>query len=151
MRGTELTPDQFRDLFSALNPIIGQPVYYYSGSDPQLLKQQQQLAAQAEAVTKQTLGAQFYAACQLNQDPQYRAAKATAQQLGVPDTTVMPMYEINRATQAELDRIRKDDTLSSDEKVQAMAQTQVEQQQSLEELLGPDAFQRWLEGQPARK
>jgi len=50
-----------------------------------------------------------------------------------------------------LDRIRKDDTLSSDEKVQAMAQTQVEQQQSLEELLGPDAFQRWLEGQPARK
>jgi len=35
--------------------------------------------------------------------------------------------------------------LSNDEKVEAMAQTQVEQQQSLEQLMGPDAFERWLQ------
>jgi hypothetical protein len=34
--------------------------------------------------------------------------------------------------------------MSNDEKVEALAQTQVEEQQSLQQLLGPDAFQRWL-------
>jgi DNA-binding TFAR19-related protein (PDSD5 family) len=59
----------------------------------------------------------------------------------------MPMYEINRATQAELNRIRNDDALSNDEKVEALAQTQVQQQQALEQIVGPEAFQRWLQTQ----
>jgi hypothetical protein len=144
MRTMTLEPDQFRNLFSALSGIIGQPLYYYAGSDPALVKQQQQLAAQSEAVVKSTLGDALYAAYQLSQDSLYRSSQALAQQLTLPANVVMPLYQINRATQAEMDRIRKDDTMSNDEKVEALAQTQVEEQQSLQQLLGPDAFQRWL-------
>jgi hypothetical protein len=147
MKTMDLTPDQFRDLFSALSGIIGQPVYYYAGSDPAFLKQQQQLATQSEAVIKASLGAAVYAGYQLNQDPLYRSSQAMAQQLNLPANVVLPIYQINRATQAEMDRIRNDDTMSSDEKVEALAQTQVQEQQSLEQLLGPDAFERWLEAQ----
>jgi hypothetical protein len=147
MRGMDLSPDQFRDLFNAVGSIIGQPVYFYSGDDPQILRQQQQLQAQSQAVMKTVLGQQIYAAYQLNQDPVYRSSKATIQQLGAPASAITPLYEINRATQAELNRIRNDDTLSNDEKVEALSQTQVQQQQSLQQLLGPDAFQRWLQAQ----
>jgi hypothetical protein len=147
MRTLDLTPDQFRELYSALSGIIGQPVYFYAGSDPALLKQQQDLSAQSEAVIKATLGAAVYAGYQLNQDPLYRSSQDLAQQLSLPASVVLPIYQINRATQAEMDRIRKDDTLSNDEKVEALAQTQVQEQQSLQQLLGPDAFQRWLQGQ----
>jgi hypothetical protein len=147
MKTLDLTQDQFRDLFSALSGIIGQPVYFYAGSDPALLKQQQQLATQSEAVIKATLGAEVYAGYQLNQDPLYRSSQAMAQQLSLPATVVLPIYQINRATQTEMDRIRNDDTLSNDEKVEALAQTQVQEQQSLQQLLGPDAFQKWLQGQ----
>jgi hypothetical protein len=151
MRSMDLTPDQFRDLFSNLSSIIGQPLFYYAGTDPQLLKQQQQLLAQSEAVIKATLGVPAYASYQLNQDPLYRSSQVLAQQLNLPQSLIVPIYEINRATEAELDRIRKDDTLSSDEKVEALAQTQVEQQQSLQALLGPEAFERWLQAQgPSR-
>jgi hypothetical protein len=145
MRSVELTPDQFRDLFNAISSINGQPVFYYAGNDPFLLGQQQQLRAQSDAIIKATLGEQFYAAYQLNQDPLYRSSKAMAEQLGVPETLVMSVYEINRATQAELDRIRKDSNMTSDEKVEALSQTQVEQQQSLQQILGPEAFQHWLQ------
>jgi hypothetical protein len=145
MRSVALTQDQFRDLFNAISSINGQPVFYYTGNDPILLGQQQQLRAQSDAIIKATLGEQFYAAYQLNQDPLYRSSKAMAEQLGVPEASVMSIYEINRATQAELDRIRKDSTMSSDEKVEALSQTQVEQQQSLQQILGPEAFQRWLQ------
>jgi hypothetical protein len=145
MRPIALTPDQFRDLFNAISSINGQPLFYYSGNDPILLGQQQQLRAQSDAIIKATLGGQLYAAYQLNQDPLYRSSKAMAQQLGVPEASVMSVYEINRATQAELDRIRKDNNLSDDEKVEALSQAQVEQQQSLEQILGPEAFGRWLQ------
>lgn len=145
MRGLSLTPEQFRDLFNAVGTILGQPMFYYAGNDAQKVKQQQQLRAQSEAVMKTVLGADLYSSYQLNHDALYRSSQATAQQLEIPAATVMPMYEINRATQTELDRISKDDTLSSDEKVQALAQARVEQEQSLEQLLGPDAFERYLQ------
>jgi hypothetical protein len=147
MRTIDLTPDQFRELFSAVSGIIGQPVFFYAGSDPDLLKQQQQLATQSEAIIKATLGAAVYASFQLNQDPLYRSSQEMTQQLNLPATDVLAIYQINKATQDEMDRIRKDDTLSNDEKVEALAQTQVQEQQSLQQLLGPEAFQKWLQGQ----
>jgi hypothetical protein len=145
MRSMELTQDQFRDLFNAINSINGQPAFYYTGTDPLLRRQRQQLRAQSDAIIKAVLGDQFYAAYQLNQDPLYRSSKSMAEQLGVPEASVTAIYEINRATQAELDRIRNDSTMTSDEKVEAISQTQVEQQQSLQQILGPEAFQRWLQ------
>jgi hypothetical protein len=147
MRTLDLTPDQFRDLFTAVNGIIGQPAYYYAGTDPDLVKQQQKLATQGEAIIKAALGEAVYAGYQLNQDPMYLSSQALAQQLSLPASDVLPIYQINRATQAEMDRIRNDDTMSNDEKVEALAQTQVQEQQSLQQLMGPDAFQRWLQGQ----
>jgi hypothetical protein len=147
MAGFTLAPDQFRSLFQLIDPIASQPAYYYSGADPDLLKEQQQLQAQSEAAVKQVLGEETYAAYKLNGDPVYLASKATAQQIGIPPESVMPLYQINRATQAELDRIRNDNTLSDEEKMEALATTQVQQQQTVEKLVGPDAFQRWLQAQ----
>jgi len=147
MRTMDLSADQFRGLFAALSGIIGQPVFFYTGADSALLKQQQQLAAQSEAVIKTTLGPAIYGSYQLNQDPLYRSSQAVASQLNLPDKVVLPMYQINRATQTETDRIRKDNTLSNDEKVEALAQTQMQAQQTLEQLLGPEAFERWLQSQ----
>jgi hypothetical protein len=132
MRGMDLTADQFRDLFNAVGSILGQPVYFYSGEDPQLLKQQQQLQTQRLALMKTVLDPQIFAAYQLNQDPIYRSSKAVIQQVGAPASAITPLYEITRATQVELDRIRNDDTLSN------------------EQLLGPDAFQRWLQEQASK-
>lgn len=144
LRALELTPDQFRELFNAAGGISGQPVFYYAGNDPALIAQRQQLRAQEEAIIKETLGDQAYAAYQLNQDPLYQSSKSMADQLGLPETEAGSIYEINRATQAELKRIRTDPDLTADEKVEAISQTQVEQQQSLEQLLGPEKFQAWL-------
>jgi hypothetical protein len=146
-RSMQLTQDQFRNLFNAVSSINSQPIFYYTGNDPALLAQQQQLRAQSDAIMKATLGEDFYAAYQLTQDPLYRSSKTMVDQLGVPESTVTSIYEINRATQAELNRIRTDTDMTSDEKVEAISQAQVEQQQSLEQILGPEAFDKWLQTQ----
>ncbi|HWD20907.1 MAG TPA: hypothetical protein VHB20_16695 [Verrucomicrobiae bacterium] len=148
MHGMNLGPDQFRALYNALAPAVSQPVYYYAGSDPELLKQQRVLQAAAEDATKTALGDQLYATYRLEQDPLYRSSQTLASQLGIPPERVRPLYQINRTTESELERIRVDPTLSADEKVEALAQTQVDQQQSLQQLLGPDLFDKWLAAQP---
>ena len=147
MRGLDLGPDQFRAVFNALGGTASQPIYYYSGTDPELLRQQKQVQAQADTAMQTALGPQLYSIYRVAQDPVYQSSRAVAQQLGVPTEEIAPLYQINRATQAEMDRIRNDDTLSADEKVEALAQTQIDQQQSLQQLLGPDVFAKWLQAQ----
>jgi hypothetical protein len=149
MRGLNLEPDDFRQLFDALSPVTSQPIYYYAGNDPELVKQQQTLQVQQEAILKATLGDPLYAAYTLAQDPVYRSSAAVAQQLGAPADDIAPLYQINRATQTEMDRIRNDPNLTADEKIEALSQAQVDQAQSLQQLLGSDLFDKWLHSQAA--
>ena len=144
MRGLDTTPDEFRKIFFARDAIMSQQEYNYAGDDPTLIKTRDLLHAQAEDAMKQAMGSDKYTAYQLNQDPIFRSSKSTVETLGAPPAAVQPIYEINRLTNEEMNRIRADDTMSNEEKVEALAATQVEQQKTLERILGPEAFQRWL-------
>jgi hypothetical protein len=146
-RGFNLSPDQFESLFEAADPILMQPDFYYQGADADARKRQQALEAQYQAELKAALGDAAYASLQLSQDPLYLSALDAARQSGVPAQAVMPLYEINRATQTELNRIRADPTLADEDKIDALANTRAEAQKSIEQLIGPQAFQRWLQTQ----
>jgi hypothetical protein len=146
-RGFSLSPGQFQSLFAAVDPIVMQPDFYYQGADAEARQRQQALLAQYQADLKQALGDPGYASLQLSRDPLYLSARDAALQSGAPAQAVMPLYEINRATQAELNRIRADPALADDEKIDALANTRAEAQKSIEQLIGAEAFQRWLQTQ----
>jgi hypothetical protein len=146
-RGVNYSPEQFQNLFAALDPIALEPDFYYRGDDPDLLARQRALQARYEAALQQALGSETYHALRLNQDPLYLSVTAAAQQAGVATENVAKLYEINRATQAELDRVRNDATLSSDAKIDALAATRTEQQKAIQQLIGAKAFERWLKTQ----
>ena len=146
-RGVNYSPEQFQALFAAIDPIVLQPEFYYRGNDPGLAASQRALQAQYDAALQQGLGADTYRSLRLNQDPLYTATTAAAQQAGIPAQAVMQLYEINRATQAELDRIRNDPTLSSEDKTAALDNTRAEEQRAVQQLLGPEAFKNWLKTQ----
>jgi hypothetical protein len=146
-RGFSLSPGQFLSLFAAVDPIVMEPDFYYQGGDAEGRQRQQALLAQYQADLKQALGDQAYAGLQLSRDPLYLSARDAAQQAGVPAQAIMPLYEINRATQTELNRIRADPALADDEKIDALANTRAEAQKSIEQLIGAEAFQRWLQTQ----
>jgi hypothetical protein len=146
-RGVNFSPEQFQNLFAAIDPIALEPDFYYRGDDSNLLARQRALQARYDAALQQGLGSETYRALRLNQDPLYLSATASAQQAGVAAQSVAKLYEINRATQAELDRIRNDATLSSDDKIAALASTRTEQQKAIQQLIGAKAFERWLRTQ----
>jgi hypothetical protein len=146
-RSVAFTPQQFQTLFAAVDPILLQPDYYYQGTDADSLARQRALQAQYEAALQQSLGDDIYHALRLNQDPLYVSTTAAIQQAGIPAQDFAKLYEIYAATQAELDRIRNDATLTSDEKITAISATRAEQQKAVRQLIGADAFQRWLQTQ----
>jgi hypothetical protein len=79
----------------------------------------------------------------LNQDPVYRESQITAAQYGAPPALVMPIYQINQLTEAERQRIRNDNSLSDDEKLDALAEAQAEQEKSLQKILSPEVLQQY--------
>jgi len=146
-QGVNFTPQQFQNLFAAVDPILLQPDYYYQGANPDLLGHQRMLQAQYEAALQQYLGAENYRALRLNQDPLYVSTAAMLQQAGIPAQDFAKLYEINLATQTELDRIRNDATMAADDKITALSTTRTEQQKAIQQLIGAEAFQRWLQTQ----
>ena len=146
-RGVNFSPEQFQNLWATVDPIMLQPDFYYRGSDPDYLTRQRALQAQYEAALQQALGSATYHALRLGQDPLYLASTATAQQAGISAADAAKLYEIDRATDAELARIRNDTTLSAEEKIDALAATRTEQEKAVRQLLGAEGFQRWLKTQ----
>ena len=146
LRGLDFTPDEFRNFFKARDPIDQQTDINYSGTDPEKLRRKKELETQRDTAVQQALGKERYGSYKLYQDPLFQQSRATAEQMGASAELVLPIYQINQLTESERQRIRNDTTLSNDEKVDAIASAQAEQQKSLEKILGPEVLQRYLQG-----
>ncbi|MCL5098795.1 MAG: DUF1542 domain-containing protein [Candidatus Omnitrophica bacterium] len=133
--GFDATPEEFRNIFRASDPIDQQMQLYYSGNDATSAKERQELEKQRQAAIKQALGTERYQVFQLLQDPVYRQTQTTVEQLGAPLETLMPIYQINQATAAERQRIKNDPTLTDDEREKELLQVQQDQQKSIRQLL----------------
>jgi hypothetical protein len=142
LQGTEVTADEFRRLFSLRDAIEQQPQLYYGGDDAQIVKRRQELEQQRTAVLTQVLGAERTILLQLQRDPLfYRAQAAVAQNNASPEA-IMPIYQINQASELERQRIRNDLTLTDEERDAALEIIQEEQDESLQRILRSDKFKK---------
>lgn len=142
LRGLDFTPDEFRNFFRARDPLDQQAEILYRGDDPEKLRRKKELETQRDAAIEQALGKEHFATYKLYQDPLFQQSRATAEQMGAPPELVVPIYQISQLTEAEQQRIRNDSTLSTEEKIDALAAAQAEQQKSLEKILGREFLRR---------
>ena len=146
LRGLNLTPDEFRKIFRARDPLDQQLQLPMAAGDPASAQQLRQLEQQREKILQTELGPERYQAYVLNNDPLYVDAKNTAERLGVSPSVVMPIYQVNQLTELERQRIRNDNTLSTEAKIEAIKSVLEEQQKTLLKLLGEDAYKRYEQG-----
>ena len=69
-------------------------------------------------------------------DPAYRDALVAAEQAGAGDEAAAALYEISRATNDEIDRIRNDTTLTDAQKLQQLRSATIEQRRARDLVLG---------------
>jgi hypothetical protein len=142
LRGFDATPEEFRNVFRATDRIDAQLQTLAGPTDQDSLKRRQELEKQREQAVEQSLKGERYALYRLNQDPVFQDARDTAERLGAAPESVLPLYQINQATEQERQRVLGDNELSPEEQSQELAAIYQHQMDSLRKLLGEEAFKK---------
>jgi LysM repeat protein len=131
------TPDEFRAVFRAADPLDQRIQALADAKDPGSLDARKALEDQRENAIKLALGAARYEDYRLLHDPVYREATAAAQAAGTPDAA-KTIYAIEMATLAEQTRIRADTNLTAQQKNIELKRTELEQLQANTVASGQD-------------
>jgi hypothetical protein len=143
LAGVETSPEDFRELFHALDP-LGQEASLTRSDDPVAAKRCAELEQQRERAMQQVLGENRYEEYRLSQNALYQQAKSVAAAAGVSEEQIVPLAAIYRLTEIEESKIRNDASLSPEEKAVRLEAMGIAQQDSVRQLLGAEAYQRYV-------
>lgn len=142
----DTSPEEFRALFRATDPLDLELAALQGASDPAAIRRRQELDQKRDEAVKTALGTERATFYRLSQDPVFRAARTTAEDLGAPAETVVPLYEINQETERERRRILSTPGLTAEQQSQELANIDQLRLRSLRRILGEDRFRRWQLG-----
>lgn len=129
------TPDEFRAIFRATDPIDQQLDLLAGSNDPNSIMQRSLLLQQRENALKLALGANRYVQFTMLHDPDYREAFAQAQDAGIPDAA-RTIYEINLATAQQLASMRANTNLSPTQLAVQLKRIELEQLKAQASAMG---------------
>lgn len=136
MHGIDLSPDEFRRFFRAIDPLQHQTQLEYGGLAALSQKQREQLEAQRDRIARETMTPAHFALYLTAKDPLFKQAQSNAVQYGLNGKSVQPLYQMQKDLDAKRGRIADDISLSEVEKNQALQAIGIEHQQILERILG---------------
>lgn len=143
LQGFEVSPEEFQKIFRVRNALDQQSPVELTGTDVVSLQHQKDMAKQREASLEEALGADRYRLFQYTQDPLFRDAQSSAQEMGVAAEMVLPIFEINRVAEIERQRIQSDITLSTEDQAAAWASAASKRDDSLRQILGSNAYDQY--------
>ena len=143
LQGFEVSADEFRKIFRSRDELEQQASDSLTGTDVVSLQYQQDVAKQRDAGLEEALGSERFRLYQFTQDPLFRDAQASAQEMGVDADLVLPIYEISQAIELERQRIQSEPGLTSEDQAAALALVVEKQEESLRKVLGNQAYERY--------
>ena len=126
MKYFNASPDEFRAIFRATDPIDAQIEMLGTATDPITVAQRNSLEQQKQVAIKLALGPDRYLQYQKLHDPLYQQAMATAIQNGDP-SSADAIYGINLAAQTDQNAIQSNSNLTDSQKSIALKQLDLDQ------------------------
>jgi hypothetical protein len=142
LRAFDPSPDEFRALFHALDPLEQKIVQLGSDTDPVTVSHRQTIQQEMDRIVQQLLPPERIEQYQLSQDPLYQQARDIARRAGAPPEQILPLTAIYGLMEVETQRIRNDSTLTAEEQVEQLEAARLAHENSLRELLGDEAYQQ---------
>ena len=136
LRGMDLSPDEFRKLCHLYEPIEQQMRSIALNDSQSRYTNEMSLVNQYYDAVKDVLGQDRYQAYRMATDPAYREAVTEAQNTGASPQLVQTLYELNRATLDEQNRILNDPNLTADQKAAQLQALEQKQQLASDQILG---------------
>lgn len=132
LRGFAPTPDEFRKIFRALDPIQRQEQVDYGSAAALSARQREEFERQCDQAVRDVLPAERFPAYLLTKDPNYQRAQADAAQLGLPEATVGRLYEVYRDAAAQREKVMRDTALNEPQRLQALRALGLEEQRKIQ-------------------
>ena len=135
LRGFEPTPDEFRKVFRAIDPLEHQMQMEYGGLEAMSEKQRERFEGQRNEAIREALTPERYQAFLLTKDPLYRQALMVALQYGAPPKAVLPLYKMTKLNESKRQEIINDATLTQQQKTEALNAVNLEQQRHIQRIV----------------
>ena len=97
-----------------------------------------------EAEARSLLGETRFAAFQRAQDDRFQQAYQVAKEFSLPIEAAVKVFELRKATEEEVNRIRADQTLAKEQRREALKGIGDQTQQAITSVLGSQAMQAYL-------
>ena len=146
LSGFEISPDEFKALFRLRAPLDHEIDLRYSANDPDSVRRRQELEQQRNAAYVQALGSERIQTLLLQKDPAFGQTQLYLEQIGAPPQSVLSVYQVNRISEQEIQRISDDDTLTTEQQEAALRTVRETQLQSLQKILDPSTYRRYQSG-----
>jgi hypothetical protein len=140
LRGIDVTPDEFRKIFRAIDPIEHQTQLDYGGPEMLSQKQRDQLEAQRDRAIRESLSVERFEQYRLTKDPLYKQAQMLALQYGMNAKAIQPIYQLQKVLEAKRTEISQSATMTPEQKAAALMSVAVEQQAGLQKMLGDSSL-----------
>jgi hypothetical protein len=139
LRGLEPTPEEFRKIFRATDPLEHQMQMEFGGPEAMSEKQRERFERQRDAAIQEALTPERYQAFLLTKDPLYRQAQMVALQYGAPPKAIMPIYQMTKVNESRRQKIINDANLTPQQKSDALNAVNIEQQQRIQRIVTESA------------
>jgi hypothetical protein len=135
LRGFEPTPEEFRKIFRAIDPLEHQMQMEFGGVEAMSEKQRERFDRQRDEAIRDALTPQRYQAYSLTKDPLYRQAQMVALQYGAPPKAILPIYQMTKLNETKRQAIINDARLTPQQKSEALNAMNIEQQQRIQRIV----------------
>jgi hypothetical protein len=142
MRGIELTPDEFRKIFRATDPLEHQMQVDYGSPETLSQKQRDQLESQRDRAVRETLSGDRYVQYLGSKDPLFKQAQLTAMQFGLNTKAIKPLYDMQKSLDAKRLQVSQNAALTPEQKNQALQSIGTEHQQMLQQILANASYRQ---------
>ena len=133
--GFNPTPEEFRKIFRAVDPIDHQLQVEYGGPESLSPKQREQYQRQRELAIKESLAPERYTGYMQTKDPLYRVAQGEAQRFGLNSGSVSRLVEFYRNTRQQQELVMQNPGLTPQQKTEQVQVLEAQRQQRAMQLL----------------
>jgi hypothetical protein len=135
LRGFNPTPDEFRKIFRALDPVQHRLQLDYGSEAALSVRQREDYQRLCDRTMQDVLPAERFKAYLLTRDPSYQRAQLDASRWGLQEPGVTRLYEFYRSQDARREQINQDASLRPEQKVQALQLIVQEENKRLTDLI----------------
>ncbi len=140
--GIELSPDEFRKFFRAIDPLEHRVQVDYGGPEALSAKQREQLEAQQDRAARESLTPEHFKQYLAAKEPLFKQAQVLAGNYGLNGKAVQPLHDMQKGLNARRAQVAQSSAMSEEQKQEALRAIGVEHQQMLQQILSNTTYRR---------